>query len=216
MALHRLVWWRTVADDATVESAQAGLDRWCARVGDARKRRRDGQPTTVADLAAAEPLAPVPAAPYPATIEVTRVVSAQSLVAFRGNVYSVPPGMTGRQLIVTTRLGDTHLQVATEAGVVLARHRRASDGVGAVVRDAGHVTALEKAVLAGFTDRPSCRGKTRRPPSPAALAEAARIRGDAEPAAGRQSVVDFAAYAAAVRPVSPTSDAAEEPGGEAR
>ena len=95
-------------------------------------------------------------------------------------------------------------------GVVLARHRRAPDGAGAVVRDPGHVAALEAAVLAGFTDRAACRGKTRRPPSPAARAEAARLRGEpnavtdaiAGAVAGGGQVLDFAAYAAAVRPLT--------------
>ncbi|HEX5879532.1 MAG TPA: hypothetical protein VF468_14650 [Actinomycetota bacterium] len=60
-------------------------------------------------------------------------------------------------------------------------------------------------MLAGFTDRAACRGKTRRPPSPAARVEAARLRGDPVPAAGGGGdgqVLDFAAYAAAVRPIT--------------
>jgi len=44
-------WWRTLPDTATVAAAQASLDGFCARVGDTRARRRDGQPTTVAALA---------------------------------------------------------------------------------------------------------------------------------------------------------------------
>ena len=184
--------------------AQADLDRVCARVGDARPRRRDGQQLTVAELAAAEPLLAPPTTPYPAVLAVTRTVSAQALVAFRGNQYSVPPGMSGRELIVSARLGSGLVEVATETGVVLARHRRAPDGAGAVVRDPGHVAALEAAVLAGFTDRAACRGKTRRPPSAAARAEAARLRGDPAPAGSDTGgqVLDFAAYAAAVRPIT--------------
>jgi hypothetical protein len=99
--------------------------------------------------------------------------------------------------------------------VVLARHHRAPDGAGAVVRDPGHVAALEAAVLAGFTDRAACRGKTRRPPSPAARAEAARLRGEPTPpgsaVAGGGQVLDFAAYAAAVRPLTgPGASTVEE------
>jgi len=90
---------------------------------------------------------------------------------------------------------------------VLARHRRAPDGAGAVVRDSRHVAALEAAVLAGFTDRAACRGKTRRPPSPAARVEAARLRGEPDAAAGDGQVLDFAAYAAAVRPITGPSTA---------
>ena len=110
---------------------------------------------------------------------------------------------------MSARLGSGLVEVATEAGVVLARHRRGPDGAGAVVRDPGHVAALEAAVLAGFTDRAACRGKTRRPPSAAARAEAARLRGEPAPRcdaagsdAGGGQVVDFAAYAAAVHPIT--------------
>lgn len=84
----------------------------------------------------------------------------------------------------------------TAGAVVLARHRREPDGAGVLVRDAGHVVALEKAVLAAFTDRAPCRAKTRRPPSAVALAEADRLRG-ADPSPGQHVVVDLAQYAAA-------------------
>ena len=84
----------------------------------------------------------------------------------------------------------------TAGAVVLARHHREPDGAGVLVRDAGHVVALEKAVLAAFTDRAPCRAKTRRPPSAAALAEADRLRG-ADPSPGQHVVVDLAQYAAA-------------------
>jgi hypothetical protein len=87
------------------------------------------------------------------------------------------------------------------AGTVLARHRREPDHAGAVVRDVGHVTALENKVLAarGEAGRP-CRRKARRPPSAEALAEAAAIRGQSGPGA---PVTGFAAWAAAARPLSP-------------
>jgi transposase len=196
-------WWRTLADELTMPAAQADLDRFCARVGDVRTRRRDGQKVTVGELAAAEPLLAVTSTPYPAVLTVTRTVSAQALVHFRGNAYSVPPGMPGRELIVSSRLGSPLLEVATETGAVLARHRRAPDGAGAVIRDEVHVAALEAAVLAGFSDRAACRAKTRRPPSPAARAQAARLRGDTPEPAGQ--VIDFAAYAAAVRAITGTS-----------
>jgi hypothetical protein len=54
---------------------------------------------------------------------VARVVSAQALVAYRGNTYSVPPGLAGTTVTVGHRLGNSTLQVATAAGVVLARHQ---------------------------------------------------------------------------------------------
>jgi len=191
-------WWRTLPDGLSPTQAQAHLDAFCARVGDGRARRRGGTATTVGALAAAEPLRPVPA-PYPATVAVGRVVSAQALVAYRGNVYSVPPGLTGATVSVRHRLGAVTLDVVAANDVVLARHERAPDGAGAVVRVAAHVVALEAAVLAGFTDRAPCRAKVRRPPSVAALAEADRLRGR-QSRPGDHVVVDLAPYIAAGQP----------------
>lgn len=192
-------WWRTLADEVTVAQAQAGLDGWCERTGDARTRRVDGARVTVAELAAAEPLQPAPA-PYPAVLEVTRTVTDQALVAFRGNFYSVPPGLAGQPMTVRARLGDTHLELASAAGTVLARHPRHPDGAGGVFRDDGHVTALEKAVLAGSQATVGrCRHKARRPPSPQARAEAARLRGENTSSSdGEHVVIDLAPYAAAL------------------
>jgi hypothetical protein len=203
-------WWRTVGDEATQDQAQAGLDRLCVRL-DGRKRVRDGIATTVGALADAEGLRPVPA-PYPAELQVLRTVSSQALISFRGNTYSVPPGHTGRRLLVRHRLGDTVLEVATDTGVVLARHRRAADGAGAMVRSDEHVAALEKVVLANFADRPPCRRKHRRPPTAEALAEADRIRNKNRSIVGEQVIADFARYAAAARPIRST----RREGGEAR
>jgi hypothetical protein len=63
-----------------------------------------------------------------------------------------------------------------------ARHRARACGAGRVLRPGG------------------VSGKVRCPPSAAARAHAARLRGEPEPGAGR--VVDFAAYAAAVAPIT--------------
>jgi transposase len=202
-------WWRTLADELSPAQAQTDLDRFCVRVGDARARRRaDGSRCTVAELAAGEGLRPLPTAPYPAILTVEAQVSAQALVPFRGNKYSVGPGHGGTTVIVTHRLGTATLDITTLRGVVLARHRRRLDSAGAVVRLDEHVAALEQAVLAAFTDRAPCRRKLRRPPSPAARAEAARLRGQGVDVAAREVVVDFAAYAAAAnerqQPVAPT------------
>lgn len=213
-------WWRTLAEDLSAAQAQTSLDEFCRRVGDARPRTVDQGPeqgpdrarTTVGALAAAEPLAALPALPYPATVMVQRVVSAQALVAFRGNFYSIGPGMSGATVTVRHRL-DAHLvEVATTSGVVLARHRREPDGAGVIARAAVHVRALEHAVLAAFSDRAPCRSKQRRPPSPAALAEAGRLT-RAVPCAGEHVVVDLADYAAAAQAAaqaSPTRALARE------
>jgi hypothetical protein len=202
-------WWRTLADDATVSTAQSSLDKRSAAL-DTRPRVRDGQKVTVADLAAAEGLRPAPPMPYPAQLEVTRIVSAQALVSFRGNQYAIGPGMAGAEVLVRHRLGASTLTIATRCGAVLAEYRRLPDGGGAVQRAAHHVTALESAVLKAFSDARPCKHKTRRPPSAASLAEAARLRGisDHDPAA--RVVIDLADYAAVAarlgRPTPSTTD----------
>ncbi|WP_405706053.1 hypothetical protein [Streptomyces sp. NBC_00069] len=96
------------------------------------------------------------------------------------------------------RLGESHLDIATAGRAVVARHRRAPRGAGQTVRDAGHVVALEREVLASFSDRAPCKNKVRRPPSEAARAEAERLRGQ-QAAAGdpaERVVIDLSHYAA--------------------
>ena len=75
-----------------------------------------------------------------------------------------------------------------------------------MVRDHGHVQALEAAAMAASTFAPPHRGKERRPPSPAALELAAHLpgAGQAPTRAGSQAgqggtavVVDLGVYAAA-------------------
>jgi len=179
--------------------AQASLDAFCARVGDARPRRVDGTHTTVGALAEAEPLLPPPEAPYPAVLEATPTVTDQALVPFRGNSYSVPPGLAGRVMTVRARLGEEYLEIVSPAGAILARHRRHRDGAGAVVRDEGHVAALEKVVLAGANATAGrCKHKTRRPLSETARAQAAVLRGEPAGSPGDRVVVDLAQYAAAL------------------
>jgi hypothetical protein len=112
------------------------------------------------------------------------------------------------------RLGTAMVDLVSAGGVVLARHRRHPDGAGAVVRLDEHVAALERTVLAAFTDRAPCKAKMRRPPSPAAHTEAAQLRDQVggtgatstgtdtgSPRSGRaaaeQVVVNFSHYAAA-------------------
>ncbi|HEV8561185.1 MAG TPA: IS21 family transposase [Actinophytocola sp.] len=188
-------WWRTVGDDVTPTQAQAGVDAVSVRL-DGRVRRRDGQKTTVGALAGAEPLRPAPVAPVPAELTVTRTVSPQGLVDFRGNHYSVPPGLRGTHAVVRHRLGADVIQIATASGAVLAAHRLEPPGAGKTVREHGHVVALEAAVLAAFSDAKPCRRKTRRPPSAAATAEADRLRGIPVTDPAARVVIDMSAYAA--------------------
>ena len=200
--------WRTLPDDVSIEEAQARLDTWCARRADARVRSTEAGKTTVGALAAAEPLGPVPA-PFPATLAVTRIVSAQGLVSFRGNRYSVPPELTGARVTVLLRLGSTTIDIATtpgptvgaRGGIVMARHRLARPGAGAMIRDDGHVLALERAAITAATSAAPHRGKVRCPPSPAARDAAAALRAatGTETTTPRQPgvVIDLAIYAAA-------------------
>ena len=89
-------WWRTMTALAPAQ-AQASLDVFCSGTADARRRKADGIALTVGALADAEPLLALPAAPYPVTVIVSRQVGANAAVAFRGNSYSVPPGLAGTQ-----------------------------------------------------------------------------------------------------------------------
>jgi transposase len=190
-------WWRTLPDDVTIEQAQASLDKWCAQRGDARLRAAGpAGKASVLTIAEAEPLAPVPTTPFPATISEERTVSAQALVAWRGNFYSVPPELARAQVVASQRLGERHVDIATSGGIVIARHELAPDGAGVMVRDHGHVIALEQLVLAGHdTSRPH-RRKERIPPGPAALAAAEQLRARTNPidVTDNDVVIDLAKY----------------------
>ena len=216
--------WRTLPDDVSVEEAQARLEKWCATRGDVRMRpTRDGR-ATVAALAQGEPLASTPT-PFPALLSVQRTVSAQALVAYAGNRYSVPPHLHGSTVTVHVRLGAAHLDIATlptpgrgggsrTVPTVIARHQIAPAGAGATIRDEGHVSALNQAALAAFSTAAPHRAKQRRPPSPAARAEADRLRGqDATPGA-REVVIDLAPYAAAAAGRNTLTQQAHSPSSE--
>ncbi|KDE97224.1 transcriptional regulator [Mycolicibacterium aromaticivorans JS19b1 = JCM 16368] len=170
-------WWRTLPDDVTVEQAQASLDEFCQRRADTRLRATADGKASVADLAGSEGLHPMPARAYPAILTTQRVVSRQALISYRGNRYSVPPELASASVTVTQVLGTDVIDVVTTSGITIARHRLAPDGTGAMVRDHGHVYALEQAAMAGAnTGRPH-RRKERIPPGPEALAAAAALRG---------------------------------------
>jgi len=179
-------WWRTVGA-GNLADAQASLDRFCATVGDAR-RRGD---VTVGDVAGTELLLDLPAVAYPATSEATRIVAANALVSVDGNRYSVPPALVGTEVTVRRRVGSDELVIISCAGTPIATHRVAPRGVGRVVRLPQHTLALENVVLAAFTiDRP-CETKVNRPPSVAALVIAAEITGGDT---GSDPVIDLATY----------------------
>jgi hypothetical protein len=155
--------------------AQASLDAFCSGTADARRRKADGIASTVGALADAEPLLALPTAPYPATVIVSRQVGANAAVAFRGNSYSVPPGLAGTQAECRHRLGTAMLEIFSAAGIQLAAHRLAPDGAGTLVRTPGHRAELERVVLSAFTtDRP-CERKGNHPPGESARAEAGRL-----------------------------------------
>ena len=187
--------WRTMTA-TTMHGAQADLDRFCEHIGDKRPRPvaqleaivgieeaaaflagRQRKRPTVADLAGFEPLAPLPASPYPATIIETRTVGPSALVAFEGNAYSVPPGLVGTDVDVRHRLGSSGIQIVSASGALLGEHRRETSGMGRIVRDPVHHHALERQVLSAFTTDPPCNRKVNRPPTEAARAEAARLLG---------------------------------------
>lgn len=66
-----------------------------------------------------------------------------------------------------------------------------------MVRDTVHVTALETAVLQQFNDGRPCKTKTRKPPSPTALAHAQALRDARAGVDDRDVVIDIQTYAAA-------------------
>jgi transposase len=185
-------WWRA-ADASTPAASQASLDRWCLEVADQRRRDR----LTVAALAAAEPLLPLPPIAYPAELRVERVVSASALVAFDGNRYSVPPSLAGQTVSVLARLGEPTLRVLSAAGVLVATHRLLPAGAGQIVRTGADRAALEQAVLAAFTTRPPCARKPNRPPSAQALTLAAALSPEALAEPELPTLEAYAALAAA-------------------
>jgi transposase len=184
-------WWRTMTA-ATPAQAQSSLDAFCSGPADARARRTAaGGTTTVGALAGAEPLLALPAAPYPATVIVSRTVGANAAVAFRGNFYSVPPGLASAQVQCRHRLGTSMLEICSPAGAVLAGHRLSPDGAGTLVRTPEHRAELEQVVLSAFTTGRPCQRKGNHPPGTAARAEAARLLAGL----GGEVTVDLARYA---------------------
>jgi transposase len=196
-------WWRTLADEATVEQAQASVDRFARVRGDTRLRATADGRSSVAVVAKAEPLTAAPPAPYPVIVAETRTASRQALVPYRGNRYSVPPELAAAQVVVSHPVGGQFCDIATASGIVVARHQMAADGLGVMVRDSGHVIALDAAAMATATSGRPHRRKERIPPGPAAKAAAAQLlqQHDASPVLNQpctpstdSTVIDLSAY----------------------
>jgi transposase len=205
-------WWRTMAASTIVE-AQLSLDRFCATTADERLRPpgtieeppADGSRPrwpTVAERADAEVLLALPTAPYPATVELAATVGADASVAFRGNRYSVPPGLAGVEMQLRHRLGSATLEIHSPAGARLGHHRLAPAGSGALVRSAEHRVALEAVVLSAFTTARPCERKGNHPPGEAARAEASKLLAGLGP----EVVVDLGTYAELVETSGPPAE----------
>lgn len=200
-------WWRTMTA-TSLEEAQVSVDRFWATTGDARLRPpgRYADPDTlrlgerlvwptVGALADAEALMVLPAVPFPVTVHVQRVVDERATVAFRGNRYSLNPGMGGVEVQLRHRVGTATLEIVSPVGVVLVAHRMAAPGAGAVVRTVEHRAALEAVVLAQFSTARPCDRKANRPPGTTALVERARLLGPA----GAEPTVDLAGIAEVIQ-----------------
>lgn len=143
-------WWRTMTA-TTPEEAQVSLDRFWSTTGDARLRPpgRYADPATLVDgvrpvwptvgqLAEDEVLMTLPPVPFPATVEELHPVDDRASVAFRGNRYSVNPGLGGTELFVRQRLGTPTLEIFSPAGALMVSHRLAPPGAGG---DGAHLRA---------------------------------------------------------------------------
>lgn len=202
-------WWRTLPDDITVEQAQQSLDEFCRVRADARWRATAAGKVTVATLAATEPLAPLPESPYPLILREDRTVSRQAMVSYRGNRYSVPPELASATVSVTHVLGSAVIDIVTSAQITIARHRLAADGAGVMVRDHGHVVALDQLAMAtAAIGGRSHRRKERTPPGAASRSAAQALRINAshinqiqtvDTANSPTTVIDLSTYERAAR-----------------
>ena len=154
-------WWRTLPDDVTAAAAQVSLDWFCERVTDQRRRLdAGGDRCTVADLAAAERLRPVPKTPPIAVVTVARQATAQALVHYRGNRYSLPPELAGATVSVTHRVGATKLAIVTPSGVTVAVQSR-RDTRCVVTMGLGSVAGIPGPRLLRTLSSRSCRDRNR-------------------------------------------------------
>ena len=95
------------------------------------------------------------------------------------------------------RLGEHELEIIAPSGALIARHRMAPPGGGALVRHDAHRAALEQVVLSAFTTARPCARKANRPPGEGSLAAAASLRADVRD--GQEVVVDLEMWARAAK-----------------
>ena len=130
----------------------------------ARAAISERERTTVGVLADAEPLLALPPVPFPATIEVERIVADNASVAYRGNHYSVPPGLGGATLLVRQRLGSPTIDVVAPSGAILVTHRwRRTDRAHWCAVSSTELRSNPPCSRAFTTARP-CDKKANRPP----------------------------------------------------
>ncbi len=188
-------WWRNLADEVTLEQAQASVEAF-ARGQDERTREDHDGKTTAGAMFQNERLRPLPPGVFPVIITEERTATRQALIDWRGNRYSVPPELAAGKVIVQQRLGAGTIDISTVSGAVVARHRVAEPGLGVTVRDTGHVTALEAVALASAPPGRPHRRKERIPPGAAARRAAAVLAGTATAPA---TVISLAAYEQAAK-----------------
>ena len=133
----------------------------------------------------------LPAVPYPATIEVLKVVDDKASVAFRGNRYSVPPGMGGAEVTLRHRLGTGSLEVYSPSGVELVSHRLAQPGAGPWCAPRPTGWPSRRWCSSQFSTARPCDRKANKPPGEAAVTERERL----VQGAGTEPSVDLEAMA---------------------
>lgn len=77
-----------------------------------------------------------------------RTATRQALIDWRGNRYSVSPELAGAKVFIHQRLGASTIDISTVSGVVLARRHLTEAGLGATIRDGGHVATLGSIAMA--------------------------------------------------------------------
>ena len=159
-----------------------------AHAADTRMRATPEGNSTVAALADTEPLQPVAAQPYPVIVAEERTASRQALVATAATVIRCRPNWPWPRSRSPARSVARSSTSPPPPGSSIARHKLLADGLGATVRDAGHVIALDAAAMAAASSGRGHRRKERIPPGPQARAAATELR--KRLAAGDRAVIE--------------------------